>query len=89
METMAEELGFKFTDVEVGPEMALSRTEDGEVDFENADVEKMRRLLEDNMSFLSVDNDSEGEEDPPGGVIDVEFDGEDESDDEDEEGAFQ
>jgi superfamily II DNA/RNA helicase len=58
MEQLAKELGFEFTDVELAPNMFFDRIKDGEVDFENADVEKMRRYLEDTMSLLKLAEDA-------------------------------
>jgi superfamily II DNA/RNA helicase len=82
METLANELGFEFTDVEVAPQMVFSRTEDGEVDLENADVDKLRRYLEDTMSFGSSADDPEA--DSSSSTIDVAYEEEEYDDDEDE-----
>jgi superfamily II DNA/RNA helicase len=85
METLAEELGFEFTDLELEPEMLIARTEDGEVDLENADVDKMRRYLEDTMNLLSAEEDREGGQIQQGAIVDVDY----ELDDEEEEEHFQ
>jgi superfamily II DNA/RNA helicase len=52
MEGLAKELNFKFTDIAPIQEVVWARTEDGEVDIENADIEKMRQLLEDTMNLM-------------------------------------
>jgi len=78
MKSLAEELGFEFNDIEIQPEMLITRTEDGEVDLENADVEKLRRYLEDTMSLLSVEEVPE--ENPENAVLDVEYEEEDDVD---------
>ena len=77
MDTLARELGFTFTDIEVDPEMLIPRTEDGEIDLDSADVEKLRRLLEDTMNLVDLAEEPSEENAPPT-VIDVDYDDEDE-----------
>jgi superfamily II DNA/RNA helicase len=73
MDVLAAELGFEFTDVVVKQDEDLfARTEDGDVDLDSVDVEKMRRYLEDTISLLrSIDDD---DADPSSGTtVDVQF----------------
>ena len=77
MDTLARELGFTFTDIEVDPEMLIPRTEDGEIDLDSADVEKLRRLLEDTMNLVDLAEEPSEENAPPT-VIDVDYDDDDE-----------
>lgn len=83
MDVLADELGFEFTDVApVEADIPLIQLDDdGEADLENADVEKMRRYLEDTMSFISLADDGEEADSVPAarGAIDVEYN-DDESD---------
>jgi len=85
MDELAKELNFKFTDIAPVEESLFTLTEDGEVDIDNADVEKMRRLLEDTMNLLGdgedriVDFDSIGN-----GDIEVDDDDEDYDEDDDD-----
>ena len=91
METLAETLGFEFTDSEAGVDDGILRTEDGSVDVEGTDFEKLRRLLEDTISLVSLADDPT--------TIDVEATSADEDeddngeekddDDEDLDGAYQ
>jgi len=79
MDVLADELGFEFTDIIVDQTEGLfARTEEGEVDMDSVDVEKMRRYLEDTISLLnSIDDDFEEEEEEsssePTTIVDVEF----------------
>lgn len=57
MEVLAKELGFEFTDKPAIEEDGVIRTEDGSVDVEGTDVEKLRRYLEDTMSLVSLADD--------------------------------
>lgn len=75
MDTLAQELGFTFTDIEVDPEMLIPRTEDGEIDLDKADLEKLRRLLEDTMNLVELVEDPN--DDSPE-VIDVEVEDDEE-----------
>jgi superfamily II DNA/RNA helicase len=50
MDELARLLGFQFTDIEA-PEENLPRTEDGSIDVDKMDVDKLRRYLEDAMTF--------------------------------------
>lgn len=77
MDTLARELGFTFTDIEVDPEMLIPRTEDGEIDLDSADVEKLRRLLEDTMNLVDLAEEPSEENASPT-VIDVDYDDDDE-----------
>ncbi|GKY91894.1 hypothetical protein MPSEU_000161000 [Mayamaea pseudoterrestris] len=57
MDELAKSLGFAFTDIQV-PVETIERTEDGSIDMENADVDKLRRYLEDAMTFSIACDDS-------------------------------
>jgi superfamily II DNA/RNA helicase len=85
MEDLAKELNFNFTDISPIQEVVWARTEDGEVDIENTDVEKMRQLLEDTMNLMgdaverTVDFDSIDRS-----QLDLDDDYDDDEDDEDD-----
>lgn len=85
MEDLAKELNFNFTDISPIQEVVWARTEDGEVDIENTDVEKMRQLLEDTMNLMgdaverTVDFDSIDRS-----QLDLDDDDDDDEDDEDD-----
>jgi superfamily II DNA/RNA helicase len=85
MESLANELGFEFSDIQMDPEeMRLPTTEDGEVDLDNVDdveVEKLRRLFEDTLNLVSMENVPDDQMVEALSVIDVEYD---DYDDEDE-----
>jgi superfamily II DNA/RNA helicase len=88
MQELADSLGFEFIDLDTGFSL-LPKGEDGSIDTEKANVEDMRRYLEDQMTFLDLAEDY----DPSGRTIDVTDsvvqDDEDDDDDEEEEEAFQ
>ena len=85
MDDLAKELNFGFTDVDPVVEKSFTRTEDGEVDLDNVDIEKMRRLLEDTMNLMG-----DGEEQTVNfdsidrSRMDLELDSDDEDDDDDD-----
>jgi superfamily II DNA/RNA helicase len=83
MDVLAAELGFDFTDIKIdqGEDM-FARTEDGDVDLDSVDVEKMRRYLEDTLNFLSTDDSDEDASTASGATVDVDYEEED-IDDED------
>jgi hypothetical protein len=92
MDVLAKELGFEYTDLapvkaDIPP---IPLDEDGEVDLENADVEKMRQYLEDTMSFIALADDGTAPDSAPAAqeAIDVDYsndkDGNDDDDDGDE-----
>jgi len=57
MEKLAKTLGFDFVDTPSVVDDGISRTQDGIIDVEGTDVEKMRRLLEDTMNLVSLADD--------------------------------
>lgn len=64
MDVLASELGFEFSDAVVNQKEDLfARTEDGDVDLDSVDVDKMRRYLEDTLNLLSSAEDDEDEDD--------------------------
>ncbi len=72
MDVLAAELGFEFTDIEVDRDEDLfGRTEDGDVDLDSVDVEKMRRYLEDTLNLLSQVEDTEDTDDAT--TVDVNY----------------
>jgi superfamily II DNA/RNA helicase len=80
MESLANDLGFEFSDIEINQdELVLPRNEDGEIDFDNVEVERFRQLFEDTLNLVSMDGDDEGDSseasDPT--VIDVDSESED------------
>ena len=85
MEDLAKELNFGFTDVDPVVDESFTRTEDGEVDLDNVDIEKMRRLLEDTMNLMG-----DGEEQTVNfdsidrSRMDLELDSDEEDDDDDD-----
>eukprot|EP00521_Asterionellopsis_glacialis_P011615 CAMPEP_0195307026 /NCGR_PEP_ID=MMETSP0707-20130614/37503_1 /TAXON_ID=33640 /ORGANISM="Asterionellopsis glacialis, Strain CCMP134" /LENGTH=691 /DNA_ID=CAMNT_0040371263 /DNA_START=117 /DNA_END=2192 /DNA_ORIENTATION=+ len=86
MEGLAEELGFEFEDVaDVQEDDTIKRTNEGDVDLSENSLEDMRRYLEDTVSLIDLDEESE-QMNPDADFIDVsvEYD-----DNDDEEGAFQ
>jgi len=58
MEVLAQTLGFKFTDLVLDKDIGIPRTDDGSIDTEKLDVERLRRYLEDTMTFLQADDPS-------------------------------
>jgi len=87
MESLAQTLGFKFTDLDTDFDF-VPRTEDGSVDSE-ADVDSLRKYLEDTLNLVNLADDP---------VVDVEAvevnrsdeDGiADEEDDDEDEDAYQ
>ena len=77
MVTLASTLGFEFADGESEFDDGIRRTEDGRIDVEGTDVEKLRRLLEDTMSLVSLADDP--------ATIDVEATATGDDDDDEEE----
>lgn len=77
METLAETLGFEFSDGEAEFDDGIIRNEDGTVSVEGNDVEKLRRLLEDTIGLVSLADDPS--------TIDVTATPVDEDDDDDDE----
>jgi hypothetical protein len=66
MEQLAATLGFTFTDIENAGNLiddfdAFPKTSDGSIDTDEADVQAMRRYLEDTMTLLK--DDDSGDED--------------------------
>ena len=90
MVDLAETLGFTFTDINTNL-VEFDRTEDGSIDVEGADVEKMRRYLEDSLSLLTLEEDPEYRDRSESDVIDAEViqDDVDTDDSDDEDEAFQ
>jgi len=77
METLSDELGFEFSEIELAPEeLDLPRTEDGEIDLDHVEVEKLRRLFEDTLNLVPAEGDDGDTTDST--VIDVDFDEEEE-----------
>jgi superfamily II DNA/RNA helicase len=78
MESLANELGFEFSDIQMDrEEMRLPTTEDGEIDVDDVDdveVEKLRRLFEDTLNLVSMENAPDEEMVEALSVIDVEYD---------------
>lgn len=73
MEELARELHFEFVDIEPVKE-DFKRTEDGNIDVENTDVEKMRRLLEDTISLVDLAEDPHADVDAESdNIIDAEI----------------
>jgi hypothetical protein len=87
MDELAATLGFEFVDIEATPDV-IPRGEDGSLDVDNVDVEKMRRLLEDTMTLVDLAEDIG---DDPTVVEATLVDDSDEEDDEDDgdEDSFQ
>lgn len=56
MEVLAQTLGFEFTDLVLDNDIGIPRTDDGSIDTEKLDVERLRRYLEDTMTFLQADD---------------------------------
>jgi superfamily II DNA/RNA helicase len=56
MEALARTLGFEFTDIDTTFEL-VPRLEDGSIDTESADFEKLRRLLEDTLTLVDLADD--------------------------------
>ena len=56
MEVLAQTLGFEFTDLLLDNDIGIPRTEDGSIDTEKLDLERLRRYLEDTMTFLQADD---------------------------------
>ena len=84
MDDLAQQLNFQFTDVSTPTaESLLARTDDGTIDEDAIDYEKLRRAFEDTISL--VDPVEEPTFDPTAirNVSDNSFDDEDEEDDED------
>lgn len=82
LEELAESLGFEFTDVPV-PMESLVRTDDGEIDEESIDIEKLRRSFEDTISLLGLADDVDvvdGQSSPESSAV---------SDDDEEAESFQ
>jgi superfamily II DNA/RNA helicase len=81
LEALAASLGFEFTDIDTSFDL-VPRLEDGSVDTESADIEKLRRFLEDTMTLVDLADEP---------VVDVNavrslvLDDADDQDDEDEE----
>ena len=90
MEELARTLGFSFRDIETPSEQVYSRTADGEIDLDAVDVEKLRRSLEDTLSFMQLADDGNPME---SSIIDAESSSEDSEeeadDDENDVDAFQ
>ena len=85
MEDLAKELNFGFTDVDPVVEKSFTRTEDGEVDLDNVDIEKMRRLLEDTMNLMGDgDEQTVNFDSIDRSRMDLELDSDDEDDDDDD-----
>jgi hypothetical protein len=98
MEQLATTLGFTFTDINNADNLmddfdAFPKTSDGSINTDEADVEAMRRYLEDTMTLLKVDENNDND----GGAletrmraerttIDVPSRSDDDDDDDDEEG---
>ena len=82
MDALAESLGFEFTDIDAST--GIPR----DVDVDTADVEYMRRYLEDTLTLLDLAEDpAESDTIYPSEVVDVEVDEEEYEDD--EEDAYQ
>jgi hypothetical protein len=58
MEILARNLGFEFTDIDTSFEL-VPRLEDGSIDMEGADFERIRRLLEDTLTLVDLADDPE------------------------------
>ena len=85
MEDLAKELNFGFTDVDPVVDESFTRTEDGEVDLDNVDIEKMRRLLEDTMNLMGDgDEQTVNFDSIDRSRMDLELDSDDEDDDDDD-----
>ena len=88
MEKLAENLGFDFVDSPYDfKDDGITRTEDGSIDVDGTDVEKLRRLLEDTMSLVSLaDDPSTIDVDASSAVVDAESvdDGDDDDDEDDD-----
>ncbi|CAB9496091.1 DEAD-box ATP-dependent RNA helicase [Seminavis robusta] len=87
LESLASSLGFEFTDTVPEFDDGIVRLDDGTIDVEGTDVEKLRRMLEDNMSLLSLADDPTTIDVEASGAeyVDDDDDDEEEEDDEDEE----
>ena len=85
MEDLAKELNFGFTDVDPVVDESFTRTEDGEVDLDNVDIEKMRRLLEDTMNLMGDgDEQTVNFDSIDRSRMDLELDSDEEDDDDDD-----
>ena len=74
MDVLAAELGFEFTDIVVNQgEDLFARTEEGEVDLDSVDVEKMRRYLEDTINLLNSVEESDNDYSSSATTVDVTF----------------
>jgi ribosome maturation factor RimP len=83
MESLAKELGFEFSDIQMDPEEMRLPTadEDGEIDLDDLDdveVEKLRRLFEDTLNLVNMENVPEDQMVEALSVIDVDYDDDDE-----------
>jgi len=56
MDELAAKLGFKFKDIDAAEDV-VKRCEDGSLDIEGADVDKLRRYLEDTMTLVNLAED--------------------------------
>jgi len=56
MDELAAKLGFKFKDIDAAEDV-VKRCEDGSLDIESADVDKLRRYLEDTMTLVNLAED--------------------------------
>jgi superfamily II DNA/RNA helicase len=55
MEELAQKLGFEFEDIDVESAVDdMRRDDDGELDTESLDIDKMRRYLEDTLTLLGT-----------------------------------
>jgi len=80
MEALAETLGFEFTDIDISSiEDDIPRTEDGSIDAEKVDIDKVRRYLEDTISLVDLAEDASVDD-----AIDVYSDSIDDDDDDDD-----
>lgn len=85
MDTLAKTLGFDFIDSPSTVDDGIVRTEDGSIDVEGTDVEKLRRMLEDTMSLVNLaDDPSTIDVDASSATISDDDDDDDEEDDDDE-----
>lgn len=54
MESLANALGFEFTDLDTASFDFVPRTEDGSFDSEKADVDAVRKYLEDTLTLVNL-----------------------------------
>ena len=86
MQELADALGFEFTDLDTTSFSLIPKGGDGSDDAESADVESLRRYLEDQITLLELTEDPDYADKPIDvSSVTMDDDDEDEDDEEDDE----